>query len=247
MSAAAVAVLGDEGRRLAALARYRILDTTPEEAFDEVARLASTICATPIALVSLVDATRQWFKARVGLEAVETPRESSFCAHAIHGDDVFVVSDALADPRFAHNPLVLAEPDRFYAGAPLRSPEGFRLGTVCVIDRQPRELDEAGRMALRVLARQVMAQLELRRRMEESRKEIERLKKDFVALVTHELRTPLTAIRGSLGLLSAGVLGDFTPEARQAVEMAERNSVHLVTLINSILDFQTLERHELEQ
>jgi signal transduction histidine kinase len=247
MSAPAVAVPGDERERLAALERYRILDTTPEEAFDEVAQLASILCDTPIALISLVDATRQFFKARVGLEAVQTPREVSFCAHAIHGDDVFVVQDALADPRFAENALVLGDPKiRFYAGALLRSPEGFRLGTLCVIDRKPRDLDQAHRIALLALARQVMAQLELRRRMEDARREIERLKKDFVSLVSHELRTPLTSIRGSLGLLTSGVMGELTAEARQTVEVAERNSVHLMTLINNILDFQKLERGKVE-
>ena len=147
----------DESERLAALARYAILDTTAENAFDELVQLASAICATPIALVSLVDASRQWFKARVGLDATETPRQISFCTHAIQQHDVFIVHDARSDPRFAANPLVTGDPHiRFYAGAPLTTPDGFNLGTLCVIDRQPRVLDSGQQHALAALARQVV-------------------------------------------------------------------------------------------
>lgn len=164
----APSIPADEGERLTALHRYRVLDSTPEEAFDELARLAAMICGTPIALISLVDASRQWFKARIGLEPVETSRDLSFCAHALHCDDVFVVHDTLSDPRFRENPLVTADPKiRFYAGAPLITPEGLKLGTLCVIDRRPRVLNDEQSGALRALARQVMVQLELRRQIVE--------------------------------------------------------------------------------
>jgi PAS domain S-box-containing protein len=351
----------NEGERLAALERYRVLDTTPEEAFDELVHLASTICGVPIALISLVDRSRQWFKARVGLDVEETPRSVSFCGHALNDSDMFVVHDALADPRFATNPLVVGEPRiRFYAGAPLTSPEGLTLGTLCVIDRRPRLLDTRQCAALRALARQVMVQLELRRQITErskaereldrffdlsidllciagtdgrfrrlnpafsavfgysleelmarplldlvhpddlertmrelenlrsgqktvrfenryickdgstkwiawtaspvpeedviyaaarditGSKEVDRLKHDFVATVSHELRTPLTSIRGSLGLLAAGLMGELTPEAREMVAVAERNSVRLMSLINDILDFEKLESGKVE-
>src|SRR6185295_4780100 len=130
-----------ESERLGALQRYEVLDTEPEQRFDDLTLLASHICETPIALITLVDAERQWFKSRVGLTTTQTPRAISFCGHAILKDDVMVVPDVSADPRFADNPLVTGEPHaRFYAGAPLVSPGGQALGTLCVIDRVPRDL-----------------------------------------------------------------------------------------------------------
>jgi PAS domain S-box-containing protein len=158
----------NEEARIAALESYEILDTPPEAAFDDLVRLASEICGTPIALLSLVDRERQWFKAAVGLDASETPRSVAFCAHALLGDDVLTVPDAQADDRFADNPLVVSDPHvRFYAGAPLRTPDGFKLGTLCVIDRVARELTQMQKGALEILGRQVEAQLELRARMRE--------------------------------------------------------------------------------
>ena len=154
----------DEGKRLEALRRYEVLDTLPERALDELTELISQICEVPTALISLVDEHRQWFKSRVGEESTELPREVSFCAHALHLNELLVVPDATLDERFAHNPLVTqAPPIRFYAGAPLRSPEGYVLGTLCVVDRVPRHLNPLQLRALRVLGDQVMAHLELRR------------------------------------------------------------------------------------
>jgi PAS domain S-box-containing protein len=157
----------NEAERLAALARYNILDTPAEEEFDDLTTLAAQICGTPIALVSLIDAQRQWFKSRVGLDAEETAREIAFCAHAILGNELLEVSNALEDPRFFDSPLVTGAPDiRFYAGTPLTTAEGFNLGTLCVIDRSPRQLNPQQRDALARLGRQVVRQLELRKSAE---------------------------------------------------------------------------------
>ena len=154
----------NETKRLKALRRYQILDTSAEQAFDDFAFLASTICQTPIALMTLVDTDRQWFKARLGLDVTETPREQAFCAHTILGSEVMVVEDATRDVRFANNALVTGDPHiRFYAGAPLMDAEGNGLGSLCVIDRQPRSLSPEQNKALQALARQTISQLELRR------------------------------------------------------------------------------------
>ncbi len=154
-----------EAARLAELEQYEILDTPPEEAFDGLTRLAAQICGTPIALVSLIDTNRQWFKAKVGIDAPETPRDIAFCAHAIHQSDLLIVPDTTQDLRFADNPLVTTDPNiRFYAGMPLITPTGHAMGTLCVIDRMPKQLTSDQMTALRILGEQVVSQLELRRR-----------------------------------------------------------------------------------
>lgn len=156
----------NEAARIAALQKYAILDSEPEQGFDDLTLLASYICRTPIALISLVDENRQWFKSRVGLSISETSREVAFCATAILQADVFIVPDTLQDERFRNNPLVVAEPRiRFYAGAPLRTDEGHALGTLCVIDRTPREFSPDQQEALKALSRLVLAQLEFRRNL----------------------------------------------------------------------------------
>jgi GAF domain-containing protein len=158
----------NEKKRLKVLWQYEVLDTVPEELFDDLTELAARICEAPIALISLVDDKRQWFKSRVGTTLQETSRDVSFCGHAIRQPGLFIVPDATKDERFSHNPLVTSDPKiRFYAGAPLITPDGYALGTLCVIDKVPRDLRSDQKQALTILARHVVSQLELRRRSRE--------------------------------------------------------------------------------
>ncbi len=153
-----------EQQRIKILRHYQVLDSPPEQEFDDLAALAAQVCGTPIAMISLVDEDRQWFKARYGTDDTETPREQSFCAHALHQPEMLIVPDATQDERFVNNPLVTGKPGiRFYAGAPLISPKNATLGTLCVIDRVPRQLTSAQEWVLQSLATRVMNRLERRR------------------------------------------------------------------------------------
>jgi signal transduction histidine kinase len=180
-----------EHRRLAALHAYDILDTAKESAFEDITRIASLVCGTPIAVVNLIDAERQWFKSEVGLGVRETPLASSICAHAILEHDMLVVPDTTIDGRFAENPLVTGDPGlRFYAGALLKTPDGLAIGTVCVLDTEPRGLSQEQVDVLRGLARQVMTQLELRRMLALSDRKSRHMGRLLTA-AGHDLKAPL--------------------------------------------------------
>lgn len=236
-----------EAARLEALKSMDILDTPSEEAFDRITRMASELFETPIALISLVDATRQWFKSKVGLDhPPETPREVAFCHHTIQTDNVMVVPDARVDSRFIDNPLVTGTPDiRFYAGAPLRLSSGFKLGSMCIIDTVPRTLTLVEERRLATLAQIVVDEMELRVKTNElhtawtKAQSAAQAKSDFLANMSHELRSPLTSIIGFAGLLNAsGAVADRERHFAQRIQAASEN---LLVLVNDVLDFSKLE------
>ena len=200
----------NETDRLAALYALDILDSAPEQDFDDIVALASSVCGTPMSLVSLIDTDRQWFKARIGTDLTETSRELSFCTHAILGRDLLVVPDATKDTRFADNPCVnITGGVRFYAGAPLVTTDGYALGTLCVVDSTPRRLDIEQLQALRALARQVTGQMEMRRHAialantTARLQELERRKDELAGLVGGDLRAPLRLISAYLDKLGS--------------------------------------------
>jgi signal transduction histidine kinase len=245
----------NETDRLAALYALDILDSPAEQDFDDIVKLASKVCAAPVSLVSLIDTDRQWFKASVGTDLAETDRDMSFCAHAILGRDLLVVPDATKDARFADNPLVEQDGGiRFYAGAPMVTSDGYALGALCVIDREPRRLDLEQRQALRALARQATSQIELRRHAlalantTARLQELERRKDDLTELVGGDLRAPLRLMAGYLDRLGdtgyqdaemadllgravAGHIRGFLDLAQHLTSMAEagfgRESLHM--------------------
>lgn len=188
----------DESERVKALRKYNILDSASEKTFDEIVALASFICQTPISTITLIDDHRQWFKSQTGLTDSETSRDIAFCAHAILSDEIMIVEDATLDERFATNPLVTGHPDiRFYAGMPLINPDGYKLGTICVIDTKPRGLTEQQNFALKVLSGQVMNLFELRRKNAELER-VHEMHNRLLTIIGHDLRAPVNSINGLL-------------------------------------------------
>ncbi len=249
----------NETQRLNALLNYNILDTDAEPGFDEVAELASQICGTSLGIVSLVDRDRQWFKAVFGkLDTRETSRDIAFCAHAILQNDPFVVPDAWEDARFHDNPLVQSGVVRFYAGTPLENEEGLKIGTLCVIDTTPRKLSEMQLFALKVLAKQVMNQIELRAKnremagligelnkavvaQKEAREETVRAnqaRSRFLAHMSHEVRTPLHGILGIAEILEDTQLSG---DQRNLLSTLKSSGSALLGIVNNVLDFSQLD------
>lgn len=225
----------DEDERLDALRRYHVLDTAAEEQFDRLAHLAAFVCHAPIALVSLVDKDRQWFKSRVGLETTETPRAEAFCAHAILGPDLLVVPDALVDLRFSSNPLVTGPLRvRFYAGAPLVTPEGHAVGTLSVLDTDPRRLDEGRAGALRSLAAQAVVLLEMRRQSADLARLAEALSIEVKERRRSESLRAYEATHDALTGLANRAL--FLEHLRRQVAHAERHPNYRFALLFADLD-----------
>ncbi len=236
-----------ESQRIQTLLEYKILDTPSEAAFDDLTHLASYICGTPIALISLIDTNRQWFKSKVGLEALETPRDQAFCAHAILQPEVFVVPDTTSDQRFATNPLVTSSPNiRFYAGVPLINPEGYPLGTLCVIDHVPRNLSPEQVEALRALSRQVIKLLELRRNLAslvlitDERKQAHKIRRQFFKKIAggFGLASVILILIGTLSYQSTRVLIN----TNQDVITTQKNINSLEELLSAIKDAETGQR-----
>jgi len=235
----------NELERLDSLKAYSILDTIPEKEFDEITALASFICKTPISLISLIDEKRQWFKSKKGLEANETPRELAFCAHAINTpNELFIVPDSRKDDRFYDNPLVKDAPDViFYAGVPLISGNGLPLGTLCVIDNTPRELDGEQIQALQYLANQVSRLLEKRKeqmKMQMLIKELENKNhslNNFVRIAAHDLKSPLHCISMLSDLYLSDNLDKMDSEGLEMIKNIKNASSELSELIDGIMKY----------
>ncbi|RLK59139.1 GAF domain-containing sensor histidine kinase [Actinokineospora cianjurensis] len=234
-----------EIQRLAAVKALRLLDTPREERFDRITRLAQRLLDVPIALVSLVDVDRQWFKSCVGLDAEQTHRSVSFCSHAIAEPTLMEIPDATLDPRFADNPHVVGDPHiRFYAGQPIAAPSGHLVGTLCVVGTEVRHLDDAERECLRDLAAWVELECAVVQATQWERDTV-RARTDFVSVVSHELRTPLTSISGSLELAMSGDFGDLDPRVRDLVGIASRNADRLVRMSSDVLDLHHMRKGDL--
>jgi signal transduction histidine kinase len=230
----------DENKRLQNLKSYQILDTDFEEDYDEITKLASFICNTPIALISLIDSDRQWFKSKVGLEVRETSRDSAFCSHAIlNKDDILIIKDTFADERFMDNPLVLDKPNiRFYAGAPLITKEGFSIGTICAIDKIPRELSIDQLNALKILSKQVIKLVEL--------KKLNSSKDKFLSILSHDIKSPFISILGFSEILKTEMDDLSKEEIKDMVEKIYSTSKDTYKFIENLLHWSMLESGKME-
>lgn len=237
-------IASNEILRIKALKEYSILDSLPEEEYDDITQLASQICGTSISTITLIDEKRQWFKSKVGIESTETDRELSFCGHAIlEPDQIFTVKDSRLDKRFQDNPLVVGDPNVvFYTGVPLVSPEGLALGTLCVIDNKPKELNQRQLKTLKALSNQVVSLFELRK----SKMLLERLTTDlenrnqelekFARVAAHDIKSPLNNISGLIEILLDQYAEGLDANAVIMMKMLDTSSQTLRELVDGILE-----------
>lgn len=238
------AIPENEIDRLNDLYRYEILDTVYESEFDDIVQLASKLCNAPISTITLVDFDRQWYKAKHGVDGAETKRDISFCAHAINEDGLFEVRDAASDNRFFDNPLVTGDPKiRYYAGIPLVTNSGYKIGTLCVIDRVPRDLDEEQTFALKVLSKQVIKLFELRARSKDLNK-IMKVQQQIITVMAHDIRGPLTALKTTYELKNNGTFSE-----EEVIEIDKIVPIQLdstINLLNNIVEWGKLQMNQLE-
>lgn len=234
----------NEEQRLEELQDLQILDTLAEHEYDAITKLAASVCSTPIALISLIDRDRQWFKSRFGLEAKETPRDLAFCAHAILQNEIFIVEDARKDKRFSDNPLVTGEPNViFYAGVPLTSSRGHNLGTLCIIDHKPGSLDTAQKESLKLLANQIVELFELRLANLQL-KQVATSRSRFLSIINHEMRNPLNIVMGYLDLINEDAKLRKDQNCIDACMQAHAASEQILGMLRDIVDHTSLEAGE---
>ena len=239
----------NEEQRLKALLRYRILDTDFEESYDELTQLAATICDTSISTITLIDTERQWFKSRLGVDGRQSARDISFCAHSILQDDIFVVEDAAEDKRFVDNPFVTGNPGiRFYAAANLRTDDGYNIGTLCVIDSQPKKPTQQQLDALRILAKQVVYQLELRLnmlRLDDSLallRELNITKDRMFSVIAHDLKSPFNGILGFSEMLVDMLNKPGMERQKDMAKLVMESGEAALALLNDLLEWAVLQQ-----
>jgi signal transduction histidine kinase len=234
----------NEAERIASLNEYKLLDTLAEDAYDDITKIAADICGTPISLISIIDSDRQWFKSRVGLDAPETHRDLAFCAHAIlNPEDIFIVKDPATDKRFHDNPLVTGIPHiAFYAGIPLVTESGNALGTLCVLDNKPNDLTKEQKTTLRALARQVVAQLEIRKKniqLNNQKAQLEKTNQDlsrFAYVVAHDIKSPCCSLAMGVAYLKSAYGTEIGDDGRTYLDLMETTALAAITMVNGILE-----------